>query len=150
MTEWTKQSNGHTLTVVMDEESLLKKIDEKILKFRNYQKYGYSEEEKMNMTIVYGDWESDFHDPQSCINDLMGMKQRIMSLKNDKSGIQIWNLVSLKKNGTFKKTTKPILRKESFGPYFEDSYGWYVEVLRMEPINDTKIEIVLTDITIHH
>lgn len=149
MTKWTKQSNGHTLTVVMDEESLLKKIDEKILKFRNYKKYGYSEEEKMDMATVYGDWEMDFHEPQECINDLMGMKQRIMSLKNDK-GTQIWNKVSLKKNGTFKKTTKPILREESFGPYFEDSYGWHVEVLRMEPVNDTKIEIVLTNIVIHY
>lgn len=155
--KWTTVSNGHTLTVTMDTEALIKDLDAKIAEFQNeikeieagaeqetIEEYAYSRQR------VYGNCEDDYVEPSECITDLEDMKDCIQKLAADGDGSTVWPTIALKKNGTFKKTCKPIIREECFGPYWEDSYGWNVEVLRIEPISDTEAEIVLTHIVQHY
>lgn len=146
--KWETVSNGHRLTITMDTENLVKCIDERIKKFQSIDPD--DDDERWERGRVYGDPEDDFLTPAECIADLEDMKDTINKMAADSEGTSLWPMVSLKKNGTFKRSVKPMLQQESFGPYWEDSYGWNVEVLRIEPINDVEAEIVLTDIVTHY
>lgn len=153
--KWTKVNNGHELTVVMDEENLLQQLDEKISDFKNEIKEieaGSADEKdsEWERGVVYGNCEEDFMDISECITDLEDMKDCITKLAADTEGLTLWPTIVLKKNGTFKRSAKRIIREEKFGSYWEDSYGWYTEVLRIEPISDTEAEIVLSHIVCHY
>lgn len=148
--QWITVSNGHRLTVTMDTENLIKSLNSRIADFQKEIEDGSAEDNEYERCEVYGDPESDFLTPEECIADLEDMKDTITKLAADTEGATIWPMVSLKKNGTFKRNVKPIIQQEKFGPYWEDSYGWNVELLRIEAITDTEAEIILTDIVQHY
>lgn len=153
--QWQKVNNGHTLTIKMDTDALIRHLDERIQDFQDEQKEidaGSADitDNQWERGVVYGNTEDDFFDISECITDLEDMKDTILKLAADEEGSSIWPTVCLKKNGTFKRNAKAIIKEEKFGPYWEDSYGWNVEVLRMEPASDTEINIVLTDVVMHY
>lgn len=154
--EWTKVSNGHTLTIKMDTETLINKLDKRILEFKREMldiaadKVGDDDGRCYERSAVYGNAEYDFVEPSECIKDLEEMKNTINNLATGEEIDSLWSNIALKKNGTFKRNCKLIIREECFGYYWEDSYGWNTEVLRVEPDTDTVVNIVLTNIVIHY
>lgn len=148
--KWTTVSNGHKLTITMDTENLIKSLNSRIADFQKEIEDGSTEDNEYERCKVYGDPENDFFTPEECITDLDGMKDAITKLAADTEGATVWPMVVLKKNGTFKRSVKPTIQQEKFGPYWEDSYGWNVEILRIEPITDTEAEIILTDVVKHY
>ena len=101
------------------------------------------------MQSVYGDPESDFCTPDEIISDLNGFKNDIKRIIEG-DGEELWKIVSLKKDGTFKKTAKPTIREAINGCYWDDSYGWNTQVLRLEPHDDTHLYLELDTIVLHY
>lgn len=60
----------------------------------------------------------------------------------------LWNNVEYKKNGTFKRTVKPILWEAVNGYYNMESYGWRTECLRIEADDDTTAYVRTATITV--
>ncbi len=166
MKEFTRLSNGYTLTIRINEDALLKELDEEIKKYQDLQaKYKAYEEERIaaeengeeyddwrweyDMSSVYGDPECDWCTPDEILKDLEEFKQVIINAVNS-DGSKLWDMVELKKNGTFKKNCKPTLKKAINGSYWEDSYGWNARVLRLEPWNDTRVDMKLDKIVLHY
>ena len=141
MQKFTKLSNGHVLTIEIDEVNLLAEIDKDIQemedlkkKYADYEKERVEAEESGDenyddwrweypMDKVYGDRDSDFCTPDEIIADREDFKKDINRLAAG-DGTELWILTQLKKNGTFKKTSKPTIREAINGSYWEDSYGW--------------------------
>lgn len=175
MKKFTKTSNGHTLTIEIDEESLLAEIDEDIKRMENLKKeiaekgedvvaseQGDDPNEYMggceymadyryeyDMQKVYGDYERDFCTPDEIIADREDFKKDINRLAAS-DGTELWILAQFKKNGTFKKTSKPTIREAINGSYWEDSYGWNTLVMRLVPVNDTLARVELDTIVLHY
>lgn len=166
MQEFTRLSNGYTLSIIIDDEKLLGMIDKEIKKYQDLQaKYKAYEEERIvaeengedyddwrweyDMSSVYGDPESDWCTPDEILKDLEGFKQVIIDAVNS-DGSKLWDMVALKKNGTFKKNCKPMLKEAINGTYWEDSYGWNAQVLRLEPSDDTHVYMQLDKIVLHY
>ena len=167
MKTFQKLSNGHTLNIIIDEDKLFKSLDEDIKKYEDLrQKYDKCEKERAeaeenknedyddyrweyNMQSVYGDPESDWCTPDEIIEDLNGFKKDIKRIVEG-NGEELWNLVSLKKNGTFKKTVKPTIREAINGTYWDENYGWNTQVLRLEPRDDTHLYLELDTIVLHY
>ena len=154
MKTFEKESNGHTLKIVVDGISLLSEIDDKIKEFEDIKKeFGGDnvpddEDAKWEMQSVYGDLD-EYCTPNQILDDLNDFKNLINSLI-ESDGSELWKNVSLKKNGTFKKNCKPILKEAIFGSYWEDSYGWNTLVLRLEPRDDTTVNMLLDTIVLHY
>lgn len=155
MKEYTKLSNGFALTVVVDEDKLLKRIDQEIARYT-----GITQEEinatddhelewELDMGKVYGDYENDFCTLEEIRNDLDDFKKLITDLASEEES-RLWNEVTLKKNGTFKKNAKPMLKEAVNGSYWEDSYGWNTLVMRLVPVSDTVCEVMLEHIVMHY
>lgn len=151
--KWTKGNGKNALTINMDMDVLVAEIDRQIAHFQDVIKKiekGEEDEDRYERGRLYGDPENDFLEPDRCIKDLEETKKRIMEMAEDVEGNTIWPMAVFKKNGTFKRTVKPIIYMQEFGSYWEDSYGWNVQVLRLEPMDDMNAEIVLRDIVEHY
>ena len=167
MKKFQKISNGHTLNIIINEDELFQSLDEDIKKYEDLKKkYAKYEKERAeaeenndedyydyryeyDMQSVYGDPESDFCTPDEIISDLNGFKNDIKRIIEG-DGEELWKIVSLKKNGTFKKTAKPTLREAINGCYWDDSYGWNTQVLRLVPYDDTRVYLELDTIVLHY
>ena len=175
MAKFTKVSNGYTLEIEIDETRLLSEIDEYINEMQELKKeivdkgedivaaehgddpdvyregYEYMADYRYEygMQKVYGDPESDFCTPDEIIEDLNEFKDDIKRLIEG-DGKELWKMVTIKKNGTFKKTVKPIIKEAINGSYWEDSYGWNTLVLRLEPCDDTHMHLRLDTIVLHY
>lgn len=160
MKVFQKESNGYTLSIRINEEELFNRLDEEIAKYEDLKKkYDKLEQERegsdddyrweYDMQSVYGDPESDWCTPDEIIEDLNKFKSIITNAVNG-DGSDLWNKVDLKKNGTFKKNSKPTLKEAINGTYWEDSYGWRTQVLRLEPWDDTNVNMTLDRITLHY
>ena len=167
MKKFQKNSNGHTLNIIINEDELFQSLDEDIKKYEDLkQKCAEYEKERVeakenndeyyndyrweyDMQSVYGDPESDFCTPDEIISDLNGFKNDIKRIIEG-DGEELWKIVSLKKNGTFKKTAKPTIREAINGCYWDDSYGWNTQVLRLVPYDDTRVYLELDTIVLHY
>lgn len=167
MKQFQKISNGHTLNIIINEDELFQSLDEDIKKYEDLKKkYAKYEKERAeaeenndedyydyryeyDMQSVYGDPESDFCTPDEIISDLNGFKNDIKRIIEG-DGEELWKIVSLKKNGTFKKTAKPTIREAINGCYWDDSYGWNTQVLRLVPYDDTRVYLELDTIVLHY
>ena len=167
MKKFQKISNGHTLNIIINEDELFQSLDEDIKKYEDLKKkYAKYEKERAeaeenndedyydyryeyDMQSVYGDPESDFCTPDEIISDLNGFKNDIKRIIEG-DGEELWKIVSLKKNGTFKKTAKPTIREAINGCYWDDSYGWNTQVLRLVPYDDTRVYLELDIIVLHY
>ena len=157
MKTFTKTSNGYTLTIEINEEELVRKLELDISEMEQVkQEHGNDldiipEETKWecDMCSVYGDCESDFCTPDEIIQNREEFIQVVNRLASG-DGTELWNMVQLKKNGTFKKNSKPMIKEAINGSYWEDSYGWNTLVLRLEPITDTLARVKLDHIVIHY
>ena len=167
MKKFQKISNGHTLNIIINEDELFQSLDEDIKKYQDlkkkYVKYEkeraeaeenndedyYDYRYEYDMQSVYGDPESDFCTPDEIISDLNGFKNDIKRIIEG-DGEELWKIVSLKKNGTFKKTAKPTIREAINGCYWDDSYGWNTQVLRLVPYDDTRVYLELDTIVLHY
>ena len=167
MKTFQKISNGHTLNIIINEDKLFQSLDEDIKKYeyikQRYEKYEKKriEAEENNdenyndyrweydMQSVYGDPESDFCTPDAIIEDLNKFKNDIKRIIEE-DGENLWKIIPLKKNGSFKKNIKPIIRTAINGSYWEDCFGWNTLVLRLEPRDDTNIYLKLDTIVLHY
>lgn len=156
MKTFQKESNGYILTIEINEEKLFQKLDLEIAKMEQVKtEHGsdldtIDEEAKWeyNMYKVNGDCKSDFCSPDEIIADLNEFHETIEKLIVD-NGTTLWDMVELKKNGTFKKNCKPQIRQAINGCYWEDSYGWNTLVLRLVPATDTLARVEFDTITVH-
>ena len=161
-----RESNGHTLTIQVDQEGLFAELDEDIKKmeelkkkFEEYEKERLEAEENMDDSYedwrweydiqkVYGD-ETEYCTPDEIIANRNEFKQHILQLlEND--GAKLWEMIQLKKNGTFNKTSKPMICEAINGTYWEDSYGWNTLVMRLVPSSDTLARVELDTIVLHY
>lgn len=167
MKTFQKESNGYELEIIIDEESLFAILDKNIATYEDLrQKHSDYEKERVDaeengdesyddwrweydVSSVYGDPESDWCTPEEIIKDLNEFKRIITNLVNG-DGSELWAKAALKKNGTFKKNCKPIFKEAINGTYWEDSYGWNAQVLRLEPFNDTRAYLKLDNIVLHY
>lgn len=173
MHKFTQISNGHTLEIHIDENILNARIDSDIQEMEQLKadilaaggeeayaaannedpdeyieeylaeyKYEYA------MQRVHGDI-NEFCTPDEIITDRNNFKEAIEKIIAD-GGSTLWGMVQLKKNGTFKKTSKPTIRTAINGNYWEDSYGWNTLVLRIVPHSDTVCHVELDHIVEHY
>lgn len=165
MQKFTQTSNGHILEIHIDEDALYAKLDEDIKKMKDLKAEISEKGEDVvaaecydslrefrhdyDMQKVYGDPENDFCTPDEIIADRNEFKESIAKIIAD-NGSTLWGMVQLKKNGTFKKTSKPTIRTAINGSYWEDSYGWYTLVLRIVPHSDTVCHVELDHIVEHY
>lgn len=159
MKTFQKISNGFTLNIIINEEELFKSLDKDIKQYKDLKEKLAKEKEEdienddykweYNMQSVYGDPESDFCSPDEIIADLNGFKDDIKRLIEG-NGEELWKMTALKKNGTFKKNCKPMIREAINGVYWEENYGWNTLVLRLEPHDDTHIHLELDTIVLHY
>ena len=167
MAKFTQVSNGYTLEIEVDEAGLLAEIDKDIQdmqelkkKHAEYEKERIEAEEngddnyddwrwEYDMSRVYGDPESDWCTPDEIIKNREEFKAIIKRLAEG-DGTELWDLAQFKKNGTFKKTSKPMLIEAINGTYWEDSYGWNTLVMRLVPIDDSLASVEIEKIVIHY
>ena len=153
---FTRESNGYTLTIEIDDEKLKQELDLDIAEMEQIKDEHGSDIDLINeevkweysMCEVDGDCEHDFCSPDEIIADRNNFIETIKKLIAD-NGSELWDMIQLKKNGTFKKNCKPIIRRAINGCYWEDSYGWNTLVLRLVPITDTLARVELDTIIIH-
>ena len=154
MHKFTKESNGYTLTITLDENKLFEKLDEEIAEMQkldedhgkfvpNYLKIEYG------MSQVYGDYECDFCTPKEIIDDLKEFKDIIMNIIKTK-GQELWKNIVIKKDGTFALNRKPRLKEAINGSYWEDNYGWNTLVLRLVADSSTDMHVILDYVVLHY
>lgn len=175
MKQFTKESNGFTLTIEIDGTGLLERITEDIKDIIDLnaeitekgedaiiaennddpdeytEGHGYLADYRYeyDMQRVYGDPEEDFCTPDEIIDDHNEFKNIINRLVAG-DGEELWKMAQFKKNGTFKKTSKPIIKEAINGNYWDDSYGWNTLVMRLVPVTDTLARVELNKIVIHY
>lgn len=145
----TKVSNGYKLEIRIDKEALLKEIDDMINE-ANQVDFDLDDKEGAiwEYQEVYGDYEEDFCSKQQVLDSLEAAKTTINGICENPD--MLFDRMQYKKNDTFKKNTKPQLWMSCFGPYWEDSYGWRVYVIRIEPDDDTVATVRLDKVTEHY
>lgn len=140
-----KLSNGHILKVYIDADELIMAINNQIKEVRdNTDDDGIAE----YMTTVQGR-SDDAVLAEDVIKDLEKMKTTVLHYAEEENHHTLIDKMPLKKNGTFKRTQKPVLDEAQYGEYWDDSYGWHVMVIRIEAISDTEAE-VRVDFIIEH
>ena len=152
--EFQKISNGFTLKINIDKDELIRKLDLDIAEMEQLkEEYGNNIPEEVNweydLCTVYGDYESDFCTPDEVIACLNEFENIIERLANG-DGAELWDMAQYKKNGTFKKNAKPMIKEAINGSYWEDSYGWYTLVMRLVPVTDTLACVELDRIVLHY
>ena len=156
MKEFTRTNNGYDLKIVLDEEKLLEYVDEQLeiyqgLIGKELDSSDPDDDERRNYDLQLVNGETDeFIDPKEVVDDLNKFKFIIENLAASENGQELWDKVAYKKNGTFKKTSKPTLKEAINGSYWEDSYGWNTLVLRIEPYSDTMCKVTFAHIVIHY
>lgn len=168
-TQFTKINNGHALILVIDKDSIFADLDELIKACDDAKKDieeglkdGTITEEDISNVLSEYDLPTDklYEDYERCsiksAEDVDKIRQCYVEAKNtveqyikDNAAL-LWDKVSYKKNGTFKKTVKPIIFEHDYGHYWEDSYGWNTMVIRLEPVSDTELELTITDVVEHY
>ena len=173
MQKFTQVSNGHTLEIHIDENKLFAQLDKDIKEMEQLKadileaggEEAYAAEHNEDpeeyieeylaeykyeyaMQKVYGEMD-EFCTPDEIIADRNDFKESIKKIIAD-NGSTLWGMVQLKKNGTFKKTSKPTIRTAINGSYWEDSYGWNTLVLRIVPHSDTICHVELDHIVEHY
>ena len=138
-------SNGHVLKLSIDADELIMAINNQIKNVRdNTDENGIAE----YLTTVQGR-SDDAVLAEDVIKDLEKMKLTVQHYAEEENHFALIDKMPLKKNGTFKRTQKPVLAEAEYGEYWDDSYGWYVMVIRIEATSDTEAE-VRADFIIEH
>lgn len=156
MKTWTKQSNGHVLTITMDEERVIGDFQCSLDNFRKelarnpegVKEFQYEEAEPYYREKV-GSFEVAMS-MEDCIAALEEAVETLRKIADETDPEAVFNEMVLKKNGTFKRTVKPVLVMLPFGPYWEDSYGWRIKGVRIEASDDTHAEILIKNWTQHY
>lgn len=147
MKTFEKESNGFTLKIIVNREALMKELDE-IIENTKGDVHDDSEDGTLSYyTEVNGDYE-EYVSMDTVINDLNKFRAAID--RCDSNPDYLFGLMTLKKNGTFKKNVKPTIESQDYGPYWEDSYGWHIHVLRIEPMSDTEAIVTFNTIVEHY
>jgi TusA-related sulfurtransferase len=174
MQKFTQTSNGRILEIHVNESALYAQLDEDIKEMEDLKtevaaaggeeayahEHNEDEEEYLDEHEYYADYKyeyamqkvggdiNEFCTPDEIIADRNSFKESIQKIIAD-NGSTLWEMVQLKKNGTFKKTSKPTIRTAINGSYWEDSYGWNTLVLRIVPHSDTVCHVELDHIVEH-
>lgn len=168
MKKFEKTSGKKTLTIIIDEKSMLDELNKDIQAFtdliKSYDEYKAkldpSETPKTpseyykdfvydyDMQSVYEDVDS-WVKPEDIIKDLNEFKD-IITKSVESDGSKLWDKIVLKKNGTFNKTCKPTLKEATNGCYWDDSYGWNTRVLRLVAHDDVTVHMQLDEIVLHY
>lgn len=156
MHKFTKESNGYTLTIEVDDKKLKQKLDLDIAEMEQIKKEHGNDIDAINEEIKweYGmnkvncDYEHDFCSPDEIIADRNEFYETIQKLIAD-NGETLWAMAQFKKNGTFKKNCKPTIKEAINGSYWEDSYGWNTLVMRLVPVTDILARVELDTVVIH-
>ena len=138
--QFFQESNGRTLTITVDAESLLGAIDA-LRTDEDYMEYAVSRVDS------YYDADNEMSQ-EDIMRDLDEFVERINYYAEN--GDELFEKMAYKKNGTFNRTNKPWLKRAANGAYWEDHYGWNTKVLRLEARTDTEAEVVLTDVIVHY
>jgi len=147
MKTFEKESNGFILKITVDREALMKKLDE-IIKDTKQDIHDDCEDGTLSYyTEVNGDYDK-YVSMDTVINDLDKFRAAID--RCDSNPEYLFSLMTLKKNGTFKKNVKPTIESQDYGPYWDDSYGWHIHVLRIEPMSDTDAIVTFNTIVEHY
>ena len=149
--KFTKENNGHILTIEIPKDDLLTDIDNEIKCVETAKATDTADENEFydfGMNKVYSDID-EFCTFDEILNDLNGFKNDIQKIIND-DGESLWNMCVFKKNGTFKKSCKPLIREAINGDYWDDSYGWNTRVLRLIPKSDTLARVEFDHIVVHY
>lgn len=158
MKTWTMEKNGRTLTIEMDETRVLSFWEDWLASFhkaaeipddRDEEREEYEANEYYRSRVNGGVCDPEFVSVDECIGQIEAIVDSIKEMV-EMDADAIFNMAYYKKNGTFNRASKPILQQVNFGPYWEDSYGWDVECLRMEAIDDTHAHIVNTSYVQHY
>lgn len=159
MKTWTKQSNGHTLTIEMDVEALRSYWQGWLDNFRkaaeipddkDEEREEFEANEWYRCMVHGGVSDSEFVHIDECITQLESMVECVNKLDHEDNPDVVFAMMPLKKNGTFKRSVKPVIEHLGFGPYWEDSYGWNVYGIRIQPLDDTHANIVVSSWTEHY
>lgn len=148
---FTKESNGHTLTIQIDKDKLLEQLNKEIAEYKKFENASDDEIEDMMYDLSLERIQSDIGDMCSAseiIECYESIKKTINKVVHT-NGKYLWERLKLKTNGTFTRNQKPIIRKAINGSYWEDHYGWNTLVLRLVPLNDFVVELRLEEIIIH-
>lgn len=143
MKMFTVNSNGHTLAITVDGDALRKEIDGRI------EYYKSDKVEEYERQRVYGDYKTDFCTLDETLKDLEDFKKVITDYENG-DGQELFSLMPIKKNGTFKKNVKPTLKEAVCGIYYEECYGWSTMILRLEAVSDTEVRMALSQVILHY
>lgn len=148
---FTKESNGHTLSIQIDKEKLFERLDNELKEFKKLEKADDNEIAEAMYDLPLERIQSDTGDTCS-VTEIIECYESIKRTINKiirEDGNFLWTRLKTKQNGTFNRANKPIIRKAINGSYWEDSYGWNTLVLRVVPINDLVAELRLEEIIIH-
>ena len=154
MKKFTKSSNGYELVIEIDESKLEEKLDLDISEMEMLERdYGNNIDKdtliEYGMSRVQGDYERDYCSTEEIINDRKNFIETVHKLIAD-NGESLWAMAVFKKNGTFKKNVKPVIKYAVNGSYWEESYGWDTLVLRLVPVTDTLARVELSNIVVHY
>ena len=110
--QFFKDSNGRRLTITVNVESLLQRIDE-LKTDEDYLEYACDR--------VSGNCDTDKVGQESILNDLNEFAKLISYY--GENGNELFDKTAYKKNGTFNLRTKPTLKQAVNGSYWEDQIG---------------------------
>lgn len=161
--EFKKINNGHAMVLVVDENHLYTRLDEyvkscddliaEVEKDPELDIRESLDDHGLPTCVIGEDYGEDREYDMDYIKELRqqyeSAKEKIRKGMENDAAI-FWDMMSYKKNGTFKKTVKPMVFEHSYGDYWEDSYGWNTMVIRFEAKSDTKIELKLYHTVIHY
>ena len=154
MIEWTGQSNGHLLVVKMDKDAILASIQSDIDHWEQSKAEldavtDEVERETLELDERYercrvNTWgsEEEYMTIDECIQDLKSFKQ-IAEEFSEKGADEVLALCARKKNGTFKRNTRPTIAHLNHGTLYEEAYGWSTTQLRIRPETDTEAVVEL-------
>ena len=139
MIEFIKKSNGHTLHACINKEEIKKDLMQ------------YLEDVKETPETYLMEVFKDYDEATGTIRKAEEDVLQALSLVDNLTEEDIWNAQVFKKNGTFKKTTKPVIWTAKYGSYWDDSYGWYCPHLRWETMDsDTVVTLVVATYVEHN
>lgn len=155
MRTFQKEHNGHKLTITVPDYTInyVNMLLSDALAYK--EKYGgntrFTEEvdDEEDYGEILGDKVNnpdEYCTVDEVIESLENCKQILDDLDSGKDDI-LWDNVVYKKNGTFKRTVKPILWEAVNGYYSIESYGWRTECLRIEAEDDTTACVCMATIT---
>ena len=144
---WTMESNGHTLIIDMDTAYLLKYLDAEIQELIEIADGKLSDSDESLSTV--GDFDS-YYTYEEAIQELISMKEAIEKMAVEDCSENIFPLMKLKKNGTFNRTTKAMIKQRGYGYYSNEAFGWHTEAIRIETDSDTHANVVINDCVEHY